>query len=280
MNTAASRSSVNPEKSTANENGEAIIDVRNVSKTFDTFLAVDKVSFTVSASEVICIIGPSGSGKSTLLRCMNFLEEYTSGEIYIHGKLLGYRRSPDGTLAKDSYANVNLVRQEVGMVFQHFNLWPHKTALDNVIEALIRVKKQKRSAAEAEGMAVLDRVGLKEKANQYPRSLSGGQKQRVAIARALAMKPSVILFDEPTSALDPELVGEVLNVMAQLAEEGVTMVVVTHEMGFAAQVSDRVLFMADSRLVESGPPQQIFKAPTSERLATFLSTWKDRNVIL
>ncbi|TAM85279.1 MAG: amino acid ABC transporter ATP-binding protein [Candidimonas sp.] len=254
-----------------------VIDARNVTKRFGEFAAVDDVSVAVSPSEVVCIIGSSGSGKSTLLRCMNFLEEYNGGEIYIIGELLGYRKKDDGSLERDSEKNIDRVRRPVGMVFQHFNLWPHKNALGNVTEALVRVKRMARAEAEDRGLRMLEKVGLADKATQYPGSLSGGQQQRVAIARALAVEPKVMLFDEPTSALDPELVGEVLNVMKQLAQEGVTMVIVTHEMGFAAEVADRVIFMDKSRVVEAGTPAQIFKAPESDRLKKFISTWVDRN---
>ena len=261
------------------ENGAVapVIEARNVTKKFGEFKAVDNVSVAVNPSEVVCIIGSSGSGKSTLLRCLSFLEEYNDGEIYIIGELLGYRKKSDGTLERDSDKNIGRVRRPVGMVFQHFNLWPHKNALENVTEALVRVKRMPRKDADEKGMQMLDKVGLAEKAGQYPGSLSGGQQQRVAIARALAMEPKVMLFDEPTSALDPELVGEVLNVMKQLAQEGVTMVVVTHEMGFAAEVADRIIFMDKSRVVETGTPGRIFKNPESERLKKFLSTWVNRN---
>lgn len=258
---------------------QPVIDVRNVTKAFGVFKAVDNVSLSVNSSEVVCIIGSSGSGKSTLLRCMNFLEEYNEGEVYIIGRLLGYRRKDDGMMIRDVEKNIDRVRQPVGMVFQHFNLWPHKTALGNVTEALKRVKKLPRKEADAKGLKTLDKVGLGDKANQYPSNLSGGQQQRVAIARALALEPKVVLFDEPTSALDPELVGEVLNVMKQLAAEDVTMVVVTHEMGFAAEVADRIIFMDKARIVESGPPARIFRSPNSDRLKAFLSTWVDRNAI-
>lgn len=256
-----------------------VIDVRNVTKRFGEFKAVDDVSLGVNSSEVVCIIGSSGSGKSTLLRCMNFLEEYDEGEVYIIGKLLGYRKKNDGAVRRDTEKNIDLVRQPVGMVFQHFNLWPHKTALGNVTEALKRVKKFSRHDADTKGLETLEKVGLRDKAGQYPSNLSGGQQQRVAIARALALEPKVVLFDEPTSALDPELVGEVLNVMKRLASEDVTMVVVTHEMGFAADVADSIVFMDQGRIIEKGPPAQIFKAPKSDRLKGFLSTWVERNAI-
>lgn len=258
---------------------EIVIDIRNVSKRYGSFTAVKDVSLQVGKSEVICIIGPSGSGKSTLLRCMNFLEEYDKGEIYISDQLLGYKKLDDGSLKRSSKKQVDQVRQQVGMVFQHFNLWPHRTALGNVTEALVRVKKKSRTSANKIGMEMLSLVGLKDKADVYPGSLSGGQKQRVAIARALALNPEVVLFDEPTSALDPELVGEVLQVMQKLAEEQVTMVIVTHEMGFAAGVADKIVFMDEGCLVEKGSVEQVLKNPENPRLKQFLSTWINRNTL-
>jgi len=214
---------------------------------------------TIKEKEVVCIIGPSGSGKSTFLRCMNLLEDVTHGTITIDGQEITAR----GT-------NVPKIRSQVGMVFQHFNLFPHKTALENVILGPIKVKKLSKQDAEKKGLELLEKVGLSDKAHMYPGSLSGGQKQRVAICRALAMDPKVMLFDEPTSALDPELVGEVLNVMKDLAESGMTMVVVTHEMNFAREVGDRVIFIDGGHIVEEGEPNELFQNPQSERLQAFL----------
>ncbi|MFA5662983.1 MAG: amino acid ABC transporter ATP-binding protein [Castellaniella sp.] len=248
-----------------------------VSKAFNGVKAINDISISIGKSEVVCIIGPSGSGKSTLLRCMNFLEEYDSGEVRILGKLLGYRKAADGSLARETERNIDLVRKPLGMVFQHFNLWPHMSALRNVTEALRLVKKMDRTQAETIGMDMLQMVGLADKAHEYPGKLSGGQQQRVGIARALALEPEAILFDEPTSALDPQLVGEVLTVMKKIANEGVAMVVVTHEMGFAAKVADRVVFMSEGKIVEMGSPLNIFKEPRSTELRTFLSSWVERN---
>ncbi|MFC5068684.1 amino acid ABC transporter ATP-binding protein [Flaviflagellibacter deserti] len=255
---------------------DAAIQLRGVGKTFGSNTVLKGVDLDIERSERVCVIGPSGSGKSTLLRCMVFLETYDEGEIYVEGRLLGYSIS-DGTRKKDSEVQTANVRRNVGMVFQQFNLWPHMTALGNVIAALRIVKGMTRAEAEKIGREALETVGLAHKADAYPDRLSGGQQQRVAIARALAMNPSILLFDEPTSALDPELVGEVLEVMRQLASQGMTMVVVTHEMGFAAEVADRVIFMDGGSIVEAGPPQRLFSKPESPRLAQFLDTWKSRN---
>lgn len=208
------------------------------------------VNFKVEESEVVVFIGASGSGKSTLLRCLNFLEKPDGGEIWFKGKKVEPKKK-----------NLNRIRQEVGMVFQHFHLFPHRTVLQNLMEAPVHVKKVPKEEAERLGLKMLDKVGLREKAHVYPYALSGGQKQRVAIARALAMQPKVMLFDEPTSALDPELVGEVLTVMKELAQDGMTMVIVTHEMGFAREVADQVMFLDQGVIVESGPPEQIFESP-------------------
>ena len=221
--------------------------------------AVDDVSTQVAKGEVVVIIGPSGSGKSTFLRCLNGLEEFNDGQVVI-----------DGIDLTESKTNLNAVRREVGMVFQHFNLFPHKTVLENVTLAQRVVRKRKPAEAQDKAMALLTKVGITEKANEYPSRLSGGQQQRVAIARALAMDPKVMLFDEPTSALDPEMVGEVLDVMKQLAREGMTMAVVTHEMGFAREVANRVLFMDFGRILEDAPPAQFFTAPREPRAQTFL----------
>ncbi|MGQ9371283.1 amino acid ABC transporter ATP-binding protein [Azospirillum sp. ST 5-10] len=254
-----------------------VLSLRGVCKRFGDHTVIDGVDLDVHRSEVICIIGPSGSGKSTLLRCMNFLEAYDGGDVLINGRLLGYSQDARGNRVRDRDVTIDEVRHGVGMVFQHFNLWPHMTALENVTAALRLVKHVPRAEADALGNAMLVKVGLAGKAGQYPARLSGGQQQRVAIARALAMQPSILLFDEPTSALDPELVGEVLQVMRDLAAEGMTMVVVTHEMGFAAEVADRVVFMDAGRIVEQGTPARLFGAPSHPRLRQFLETWRSRN---
>jgi polar amino acid transport system ATP-binding protein len=254
-----------------------VIEVRGLIKRFGDLEVLRGIDLDVRASEVVCIIGPSGSGKSTLLRCIAFLEVYDEGEVRIEGRLLGYRER-DGRRVLASEREIDEVRRSVGMVFQHFNLWPHMTALGNVTEALRMVKRMRRQDAEESGLEVLRRVGLEAHAGHYPEQLSGGQKQRVAIARALAMRPRVMLFDEPTSALDPELVGEVLAVMRQLAAEGMTMLIVSHEMGFAAHVAGTAIFMDDGRIVEQGPPRQLFAAPDSERLRAFLTTWRERSL--
>jgi len=240
-----------------------VIKAQNVTKIFTgrgaVVRAVDNVSVDVVAGEVVVIIGPSGSGKSTFLRCINGLELFNSGHIIIDGVDLAHKKT-----------NLNHIRAEVGMVFQQFNLFPHKTVLENVMLAQMRVRKRSREAAEAKARELLKKVGISEKADEYPSRLSGGQQQRVAIARALAMDPKIMLFDEPTSALDPEMVGEVLDVMKQLAREGMTMVVVTHEMGFAREVADRVIFMDEGRVVEVGTPEHFFTAPKEERAKLFL----------
>jgi polar amino acid transport system ATP-binding protein len=241
-----------------------------VQKRFGQLLVLDDVSLTVDRAEVVVMIGPSGSGKTTLLRCMNHLERIDSGELWVNGHLIGYRRTARG-LVDESEAEIARQRQEIGFVFQHFNLFPHLTALQNVTLAPVRVRRTDRAQAEEEARALLGRVGLSEKCDTYPRQLSGGQRQRVAIARALAMKPSLMLFDEATSALDPEMVGEVLDVMRGLAADGMTMVVVSHEMGFARGVADRVVMMDGGRIVEIGPPDQVLDKPQEERTRTFLS---------
>jgi len=237
-----------------------VIVVRNLHKKFGSLEVLRDVSLTVKEQEVVVIIGPSGSGKSTLLRCLNLLEEPTAGEIVI-----------DNVTVTDPQTDINKIREEVGMVFQRFNLFPHKTALENITLAPIQVLGLSKEKAEERANALLMKVGLTDKAHVYPESLSGGQQQRVAIARALAMQPRVMLFDEPTSALDPEMVGEVLNVMKDLAREGMTMVVVTHEMGFAREVGDRVIFMDEGRLVEEGTPEVLFSNAQNERTRSFLS---------
>ncbi|WVV62919.1 amino acid ABC transporter ATP-binding protein [Pseudomonas batumici] len=249
----------------------------NVGKSFGTLRVLKGVDLEVRRSEVVCLIGPSGSGKSTLLRSMAFLEEYDEGEIHIEGQLLGYVADNGKGRKRAAQARINQVRRNVGMVFQQFNLWPHMTALGNVSEALLRVRKLSPAEARQRALAMLDKVGLAHKADVYPIQLSGGQQQRVAIARALAMEPHIMLFDEPTSALDPELVGEVLQVMKALAREGMTMVVVTHEMGFAAQVADSVVFLDQGQVVAQGTPQQIFHDTEHPRLQQFLQNYLDRN---
>lgn len=236
-----------------------MIEVKNLHKSFGTNEVLTGIDFHVENGEVVCVIGPSGSGKSTLLRCLNRLEESNGGAIVIDGRHLTDRKT-----------RIDGVRAEIGMVFQQFNLFPHKSVIENVMLAPMMVRKLGKKAAHERGVALLHKVGLAEKENEYPRRLSGGQQQRVAIARALAMEPKIMLFDEPTSALDPELVGEVLAVMKDLAKEGMTMVVVTHEMGFAREVADRVVFMDDGVIVEEGTPANIFAAPTEARTRAFL----------
>lgn len=237
-----------------------MIFVNDVYKNFGSLEVLKGVTLKVNKGEVVVIIGPSGSGKSTLLRCINLLEEPTKGEVFI-----------DGVKINNGKVNINKVRQKVGMVFQHFNLFPHLTAIENITLAPVKVKKMNKKEAEELAVNLLAKVGLLDKKDEYPIKLSGGQKQRLAIARALAMQPEVMLFDEPTSALDPEMVKEVLNVMKQLANEGMTMVVVTHEMGFAREVGDRVIFMDDGVIVEEGTPEEIFYRAKNERTREFLS---------
>ena len=257
---------------------EPVVRIRGLGKDFSGFVALQGIDLDIYPSEVVCIIGPSGSGKSTLLRCMSFLEEYSAGEVHIEGRLLGCRDTASGRV-RDSERGIDQTRRNVGMVFQHFNLWPHMTALENTTLGLRLTKGIERSAAERIGREVLARVGLEAWADRYPSQLSGGQQQRVAIARALAMSPHIMLFDEPTSALDPQLVGEVLDTMRQLAGDGMTMGIVTHEMGFAAQVAHRVVFMDQGEIVEHGPPRELFVTPRSERLREFLDTWMQRNAL-
>ncbi|MBQ4840706.1 amino acid ABC transporter ATP-binding protein [Bacillus sp. FSL L8-0215] len=238
-----------------------IIRVEKLNKYFGELHVLKDIDLTVYENDVVVLIGASGSGKSTLLRCMNFLEIKNDGDIIIEGSPVHPKRD-----------QLNEMRQKIGMVFQHFNLFPHKTVLENIIEAPVMVKKTKKAQAIAEASTLLEKVGLADKANVYPSKLSGGQKQRVAIARSLAMKPDVMLFDEPTSALDPELVGEVLQTMKSLAKEGMTMVIVTHEMGFAKEVADRVVYMHEGRIVEEGVPSDLFDSPREERTKLFLSS--------
>jgi polar amino acid transport system ATP-binding protein len=255
----------------ANGKGSEMVHAEKIVKRFGSLTVLNGVDLAVKRKQVVVIIGPSGSGKTTLLRCINHLEKIDDGRIYIEGQLIGYRERK-GRLVEDSEANIAHIRSQMGFVFQRFNLFPHMTALENVIEAPIHVLHQPRAEVTERALTLLDKVGLAEKAHVYPHRLSGGQQQRVAIARALAMNPKLMLFDEATSALDPELVGEVLKVMRQLAEEGMTMVVVTHEMGFAREVADHVIFMDKAVIVEQGPPEQIFDHPENERTRNFLGT--------
>ncbi|WP_327680579.1 amino acid ABC transporter ATP-binding protein [Kitasatospora sp. NBC_00458] len=250
--------------------GGPMVRAENVHKSYGAVHVLKGIDLEVKQGEVFCLIGPSGSGKSTFLRCINHLEKINGGRLWVDGDLVGYRQKGDRLYElKDS--EVALKRRDIGMVFQRFNLFPHMTAIENIIEAPVQVKGESRSAARERGMALLERVGLADKAKNYPSQLSGGQQQRVAIARALAMKPKLMLFDEPTSALDPELVGDVLDVMRGLAEEGMTMVVVTHEMGFAREVGDALVFMDGGVVVESGDPRQVLTDPQHERTRAFLS---------
>jgi polar amino acid transport system ATP-binding protein len=253
----------------ANGNGREMVRAEKVVKRFGSITVLNGVDLTVKRGQVVVVIGPSGSGKTTLLRCINHLEKIDEGRIYIDGELVGYRER-NGKLIEDREANIARIRSQVGFVFQRFNLFPHMTALENVIEAPIHVLHRPRAEVTERAQALLVKVGLEEKADVYPHKLSGGQQQRVAIARALAMNPKLMLFDEATSALDPELVGEVLKVMKQLAEEGMTMIVVTHEMGFARDVASDVIFMDKAVIVEEGSPEQIFDAPQHERTRNFL----------
>jgi polar amino acid transport system ATP-binding protein len=251
--------------------GDLAVQAVGVHKSFGALKVLDDVSLDIAAGEVVVIIGPSGSGKTTFLRCMNHLERIDGGKLSVNGHLIGYRVSTDGTLTEESHAEIARQRQEIGFVFQHFNLFPHLTALENVTLAPVRVRHAGKQQAAAEGRKLLARVGMEDKCDAYPRQLSGGQRQRVAIARALAMKPKLMLFDEATSALDPEMVGEVLEVMRELAAEGMTMVVVTHEMGFARGVASRVVMMDQGRIIETGPPAQVLDEPREERTRAFLS---------
>jgi polar amino acid transport system ATP-binding protein len=248
-----------------------ILLARDVRKHFGGHEVLRGVSLQVQRGEVVCMIGPSGSGKTTFLRCLNHLERIDSGRIELDGKLLGYRERPDGKLAEQPAKDVARQRAEIGFVFQRFNLWPHLTALENIIEAPIYVRGERRDAAVATAERFLARVGLLDKRDAYPSKLSGGQQQRVAIARALAMSPKLMLFDEATSALDPETIGEVLAVMAELAADGMTMICVTHEMGFAREAADRVVMMDDGLVIEEGPPEHFFTRPSNERTKQFLS---------
>jgi polar amino acid transport system ATP-binding protein len=249
---------------------DVVMRAEDVHKRFGRLEVLKGVSLDVTQRETVCIIGPSGSGKTTFIRCINHLEKIDAGRITVNGQLIGYRQKGE-KLVEDSEKSISRQRTQIGMVFQRFNLFPHRTALENVIEAPVRVLGQDKGKAAEEGVRLLTRVGLADKCDTYPGKLSGGQQQRVAIARALAMKPALMLFDEPTSALDPEVIGEVLAVMEELAHEGMTMIVVTHEMGFAREAADRVVMMDDGRIIEVGTPEHFFQAPEHERTKQFLS---------
>ncbi|APT82776.1 amino acid ABC transporter ATP-binding protein [Corynebacterium ammoniagenes] len=248
-----------------------MVEAIDVYKSFGQLEVLKGINVTVEPGEVMCLIGPSGSGKSTFLRCVNHLEKITAGRLYVDGDFVGYRER-DGVLYEISEKDASLQRQHIGMVFQSFNLFSHRTALENIMEAPVHIKGIKPDVAKKRAMELLDQVGLAHKATAYPVQLSGGQQQRVAIARAVAMDPKLMLFDEPTSALDPELVGEVLRVMKDLASGGMTMIVVTHEMGFAREVADKVVFMADGAVVEMGTPEQVLDNPQQPRTKEFLSS--------
>ena len=252
-----------------------LIEITDLSKRFGRLTALRDVSLDVAQGEVVAVIGPSGSGKTTLLRCINVLESFDAGEVRLEGTPIGYIIGRDGRRRRQPERDIAKARAAIGMAFQSFNLFPHMTVLRNVMVAPVRIKRLPRDTAEATARALLHRVGLSDKLDAYPRQLSGGQQQRVAIARALAMEPKAMLFDEVTSALDPELVGEVLTVLRQLAEAGMTMVIVTHEMQFARDVADRIVFMASGAIVEQGPPQRIFNDPQSDRLKAFLRRYRE-----
>lgn len=247
-----------------------LLRVERLCKSFGALRVLKNIEMRVEAGQVVCIVGPSGSGKSTLLRCLNHLETPDSGVVFLDGEPIGLRWKGQ-KLHRMSFNELAAQRQRMGMVFQSFNLFPHRTALENVIEAPIVVKRKPRAQATREAMALLDKVGLADRADHYPSQLSGGQQQRVAIARSLAMQPALMLFDEPTSALDPELVGEVLNVMRQLAQEGMTMIVVTHEMSFARDVANHLIFMDEGTIVEEGPPSDVLIRPQQARTKSFLA---------
>lgn len=250
---------------------ETALDVKDLHKSFGNLEVLKGISLSAKEQDVISILGSSGSGKSTFLRCINLLETPTSGEVYVRGDLIRMRTKANGERVPEDQKQVDQIRSKLAMVFQQFNLWSHMTVMQNVLEAPLHVLKIPKSEAVERAEKVLNRVGLYDRKDYYPAHLSGGQQQRAAIARALAMEPDLMLFDEPTSALDPELVGEVLKVMRSLAEEGRTMLVVTHEMGFARDVSDRVLFIHEGQVEEDGPPQQVFDQPKSERFRQFLA---------
>jgi polar amino acid transport system ATP-binding protein len=249
--------------------GSKVLDVAGVSKRFGVLEVLSDISFRVEKGETVCVLGPSGSGKSTLLRCINWLERPDAGQIYLNGKEIGVNGG--GIVMSDR--ELSRIRTRIGMVFQHFALWPHLTVLQNLMEAPVQVQKRPKAEVRDEALALLAKVGLGDKRDAFPAKLSGGQKQRVGIARALAMRPDLLLFDEPTSALDPELVGEVLVVMRELAREGMTMVVVTHEMGFARDAATRILFLDHGRVVETGPPERFFSDPETERARQFIQRY-------
>ncbi len=248
-----------------------MISAQQVHKSFGQLEVLKGIDLEVMPGEVVCLLGPSGSGKSTFLRCVNHLEKVTAGRLYVDGELIGYREK-DGVLHEISEKDAARQRLNIGMVFQQFNLFSHRTVIENIIEAPVQVKGEDAKSATERGMKLLELVGLAHKADAYPVQLSGGQQQRVAIARAVAMEPKLMLFDEPTSALDPELVGEVLRVMKQLAAEGMTMLVVTHEMGFAREVADKIVFMDGGKVIETGTPKQVLDNPQHDRTQAFLST--------
>ena len=256
------------------------IQVRALSKSFGTTEVLHGIDLDVAEGQATCVIGPSGSGKSTLLRCLAFLEEPSSGEIDVYGQPLGFVQEANGRRTKLPLAQIRAVRSQIGMVFQQFNLWPHMTALGNVSEALKTVRGLPRAEAEARAMAQLQRIGLENRAAFYPSELSGGQQQRVAIARALALEPKIMLFDEATASLDPELTGEVLNVMRSLAEDGMTMVIVTHEIGFAATIGRTIAFLDKGRLLVAGSPQEVSGKPRHPRIDQFLDTYLDRGAAM
>ncbi len=255
----------------SNNNVEAVVKIVNLHKYFGKLEVLKGIDLQVHQGDVVSVLGSSGSGKSTMLRCINHLEQPTSGEIYISGRPMGFRVDSKGRKVPDSHKNINKLRQEIGMVFQQFNIWPHMTVLGNVIEAPVHVKKIPTQEANEIALTFLEKVNLIDKKDEFPVRLSGGQLQRVAIARALSMQPKVMLFDEPTSALDPELIGEVLEAMKQLAIDGTTMIVVTHEIGFAKEVSDRVVFLNNGLVEEEGTPNEVILNPKSERCRQFFS---------
>ena len=257
---------------TTTQESKPMVLAESVCKSFGALQVLKGITLEVGKGQVLVMVGPSGSGKSTFLRCINHLEQVNAGRLYVDGDLIGYREKKRGDkLYEISPRDAAKQRRDIGMVFQHFNLFPHRTALENLVEAPVHVKRVKKADAVKRAKDLLDQVGMAEKATAYPAQLSGGQQQRVAIARALAMNPKLMLFDEPTSALDPELVGEVLEVMKKLAQEGMTMVVVTHEMGFAREVADQLVFMDGGVVVESGPPREVLANPKHERTKAFLS---------
>ena len=257
---------------TTTQESKPMVLAESVCKNFGALRVLKGITLEVGKGQVLVMVGPSGSGKSTFLRCINHLEQVNAGRLYVDGDLIGYREKKRGDkLYEISPRDAAKQRRDIGMVFQHFNLFPHRTALENLVEAPVHVKGVKKADAVKRAKDLLDQVGMAEKATAYPAQLSGGQQQRVAIARALAMNPKLMLFDEPTSALDPELVGEVLEVMKKLAQEGMTMVVVTHEMGFAREVADQLVFMDGGVVVESGPPREVLANPKHERTKAFLS---------